>query len=216
MESSRDSGKWTVKLGDMKVLIDVDRLTPEEMDVVKKFVTFSKSKPCLDSEIHKQKIGTNSFHELKVKKLSEHATIPTKAHSTDAGWDLYAAYDRIIGSFTSEADIEPKVQKLTLVEKLIVKTDIAIDIPSGYYGKIEDRSSMALKRIKTAGGVIDAGYHGNIGVIMLNLGDEPFMIKKGDRIAQLIIHQIPTTSLVEVDDFKESERGEGGFGSTGV
>eukprot|EP00339_Tiarina_fusa_P004578 CAMPEP_0117047582 /NCGR_PEP_ID=MMETSP0472-20121206/32881_1 /TAXON_ID=693140 ORGANISM="Tiarina fusus, Strain LIS" /NCGR_SAMPLE_ID=MMETSP0472 /ASSEMBLY_ACC=CAM_ASM_000603 /LENGTH=111 /DNA_ID=CAMNT_0004760333 /DNA_START=40 /DNA_END=372 /DNA_ORIENTATION=- len=100
--------------------------------------------------------------------------------------------------------------------KALVKTDIAIAIPSGHYGRIAPRSSLAWKHsIDVGAGVIDSDYRGNIGVILFNLGDEPFTVKTHDRIAQLIIEKISTPAVVQVDELDDTERGEGGYGSTG-
>jgi dUTP pyrophosphatase len=152
--------------------------------------------------------------ELPVKKLTEDAIIPTKAHETDAGFDLYSVEEVYVGSIN--------------VEK--IKTGIAINIPSGYVGLIQDRSGMGSRGFKVHGGVIDAGYTGEIMVCMINtshagysrgsdsyttLVDNPRQIPAGSKIAQLVILPLPTTKLVEVTSFEETERGEKGFGSSG-
>eukprot|EP01120_Amphizonella_sp_Union-15-10_P000134 TRINITY_DN10163_c0_g1_i2.p1 TRINITY_DN10163_c0_g1~~TRINITY_DN10163_c0_g1_i2.p1 ORF type:complete len:133 (-),score=34.83 TRINITY_DN10163_c0_g1_i2:3-401(-) len=97
--------------------------------------------------------------------------------------------------------------------------DIALEIPEGHYGRIASRSSLALKHLNVGGGVIDSDYRGNLGVILFNHGDKPFTISRGDRIAQLILEKISTPEVFVVGDeesLEETQRGENGFGSTGV
>lgn len=152
---------------------------------------------------------------LKCLKLSDNAVLPTRTHSTDAGVDLYSAEDTFI-----EVGYTKKI-----------KTDIAICIPESYVGKIEGRSSMNSKGVMALGGVIDAGYNGEIGVILHNLSfdnDElnasPYpgrfkfgkMIKKGDKIAQMLVYKVETQPIQEVNELWTSERGSKGFGSSGV
>lgn len=142
--------------------------------------------------------------QIKIKKLSLQAIIPCRATSHDAGYDLFATNDDII---------YPGQRKL-------FKTNIAIAIPEGHYGRIADRSGNACKMgLHVLGGVIDAGYRGDIGVILYNTaqGDETnvIQIKAGMRIAQLIIEKCHSIDWVEVIDLDETKRGEGGFGSTG-
>ncbi|ORY81665.1 dUTP diphosphatase [Neocallimastix californiae] len=114
--------------------------------------------------------------------------------------DLRSAYDEVI---------PPNSRKL-------VKTDIAIKIPRDCYGRIAPRSGLAFKHfIDLGGGVVDSDYRGNVGVIMFNFGEKEFVVKKGDRIAQLILERIYIPEVVEVDELDETTRGAGGFGSTG-
>ncbi|XP_006881851.1 PREDICTED: deoxyuridine 5'-triphosphate nucleotidohydrolase, mitochondrial-like [Elephantulus edwardii] len=102
------------------------------------------------------------------------------------------------------------------MEKARVKTDIQIALPSGCYGKVAPRSGLAAKHFLNVGvGVIDEDYRGNVGVILFNFGKEKFEVKKGDRIAQLICERIFYPVLEEVQILDDTERGSGGFGSTG-
>ena len=136
---------------------------------------------------------------LKVKRLSENATIPTRGSSKSAGYDLYSAEDAIVGKHA------------------LIKTDISISVPEGHYGRVAPRSGLALKSLIDVGaGVIDEDYRGPLGVILFNFSGVPFHVKKGDRIAQLIIEKISTPEVVEVIELDDTVRGEGGFGSTGV
>ncbi|NWT39053.1 DUT protein, partial [Chroicocephalus maculipennis] len=122
---------------------------------------------------------------LRFTKLSENASTPSRGSARAAGYDLYSAYDCVIPP----------------MEKAVVKTDIQIALPSGCYGRVA--------------GVIDEDYRGNVGVVLFNFGKETFEVKKGDRIAQLICERIFYPELEEVQTLDDTERGEGGFGSTG-
>lgn len=137
---------------------------------------------------------------LRFVRLSEHATAPTRGSARAAGYDLYSAYDYTIPS----------------MEKALVKTDIQIAVPSGCYGRVAPRSGLAVKHfIDVGAGVIDEDYRGNVGVVLFNFGKEKFEVKKGDRIAQLICERIFYPDLEEVQTLDNTERGSGGFGSTG-
>ena len=143
---------------------------------------------------------------MEFTKLSENAITPTRGTPESAGLDLYSANDYVI---------IPQ-------ERMLVKTDISIKIPKGYYGRIADRSSMAWKKgAHVIAGVIDSDYRGPVGVVLYNLSKTDIInIKQGERIAQLVITPINSIELHEVsnEDFHsiETERGEGGFGSTGL
>ncbi|KAM4602559.1 deoxyuridine 5'-triphosphate nucleotidohydrolase, mitochondrial [Polymixia lowei] len=137
---------------------------------------------------------------LKFAKLSEYATTPTRGSAKAAGYDLYSAYDYSIGP----------------MDKAIVKTDIQIAVPSGYYGRVAPRSGLAAKHfIDVGAGVVDEDYRGNVGVVLFNFSKETFEVKKGDRVAQLVCERICYPDLVELETLDETERGAGGFGSTG-
>ncbi|MBI4345564.1 MAG: dUTP diphosphatase [Elusimicrobia bacterium] len=136
---------------------------------------------------------------MPIMKLRRDATLPTRAHADDAGLDLYSV---------EEVEVEPG-------KGVHVKTGIAIELPAGTVGLIADRSSMARRGLKTAGGVIDAGYRGEIGVLLWNVSPAPHTIKAGDRIAQLLVVSVHTPAVREVVSLARSPRGEGGFGSTG-
>ncbi|MDD5083514.1 MAG: dUTP diphosphatase [Candidatus Moranbacteria bacterium] len=137
---------------------------------------------------------------LQVKKLHPEAKIPSRAHLDDAGVDLYS--------------VETIVLKPG--DRAGVKTGIAVAIPSGFVGLVWDKSGLALKSgITIMGGVIDAGYRGEIQVIVKNLGDEDVAIEVGHKIAQLLIQKVELCEVEEVDELGEADRGENGFGSTG-
>ncbi|NXM04541.1 DUT protein, partial [Tyrannus savana] len=137
---------------------------------------------------------------LRFTKLSENAFTPSRGSARAAGYDLYSAYDCVIPP----------------MEKAVVKTDIQIALPSGCYGRVAPRSGLAAKHfIDVGAGVIDEDYRGNVGVVLFNFGKETFEVKKGDRIAQLICERIYYPELEEVEALDDTDRGEGGFGSTG-
>uniref|UniRef100_A0A3Q2SQU8 Deoxyuridine 5'-triphosphate nucleotidohydrolase n=1 Tax=Fundulus heteroclitus TaxID=8078 RepID=A0A3Q2SQU8_FUNHE len=139
-------------------------------------------------------------HVLRFSKLSEHATTPTRGSAKAAGYDLYSAYD----------------YSIMPMDKAIVKTDIQIAVPHGCYGRVAPRSGLAAKHfIDVGAGVVDEDYRGNVGVVLFNFGKETFEVKKGDRVAQLVCEKICYPDLVEEETLDETDRGAGGFGSTG-
>lgn len=137
---------------------------------------------------------------IHVKKLHPDAKLPSRAHFDDAGVDLYSVENIIL---------KPG-------DRVGVKTGIALAIPSGFVGLVWDKSGLALKSgIKIMGGVIDAGYRGEIQVIMKNLGDEDLSIEVGQKLAQLLVQKVELYEIEEVDELEEATRGDNGFGSTG-
>ena len=151
--------------------------------------------------------------DLKIKKLNEDAVIPKYAHEGDAGFDLSAiVLERdCMGKMTDTVNIAPG-------EKYIAKTGLAFAVPNGYELQVRPRSGLAYKHgitVINSPGTVDSGYRGEVMVILLNTGKNSFEIKSGDRIAQAVINKLPTVSIREVEDLDETERGEGGFGSTG-
>ncbi|XP_016332612.1 deoxyuridine 5'-triphosphate nucleotidohydrolase, mitochondrial [Sinocyclocheilus anshuiensis] len=138
---------------------------------------------------------------LTFATLTENATPPSRGSNRAAGFDLHSAYDYSIGP----------------MDKALVKTDIQIAVPHGHYGRVAPRSGHALKHfIDVGAGVVDEDYRGNLGVVLFNFNKEPFEVKKGDRIAQLICERICYPELRELQTLDETERGAGGFGSTGT
>ena len=138
---------------------------------------------------------------LKIKLLSEKATMPVKGSELSAGFDLAASENKTI---------PPNGRAL-------VKTDLSIACPPNTYARIAPRSGLAYKKgIDVGAGVVDADYRGPVGVILFNFGTEDFVVEQGDRIAQLILEQISMAPAVQVEDLDATERGAGGFGSTGV
>lgn len=140
---------------------------------------------------------------LKLKKLDDSVPTPAYAKPGDAGLDLYAAQD---------ASIDPGCRE-------IISTGIAIAIPEGYAGFVQPRSGLAAREgltIVNTPGLIDSGYRGEIKVIALNTDlENTIQIKRGERIAQLVIQEVPVVTIDVVDELDATERGEGGFGSTG-
>jgi dUTP pyrophosphatase len=136
---------------------------------------------------------------LKVKKLLPDATLPTVAHpGEDIGYDLYSCEEVSIDGGSMAG----------------VRTGIAIEFVPAGGGVVKTRSGMARKRLMCNAGVIDAGYRGEIIVIIENLGPEPYVISKGDKIAQLLEHPFPAGEVRE-DELNEAARGDKGFGSSG-
>lgn len=139
--------------------------------------------------------------ELKVKRIDKTITLPAYIHKGDAGFDLRSAEDLVIKSG----------------EKAIVPTGLKFMIPEGYAGLIWDRSGLAAKNsLHCLAGVIDSHFRGETKIVLFNLGKEDFHIEKGMRIAQMLIQKIESPEIIEVEELDATERGSGGFGSTGL
>ena len=142
--------------------------------------------------------------EIPATRLDKSLSLPQRAQPGDAGLDLYAAIDATLEAGGGRA---------------LVPTGLAISIPEGYAGFVQPRSGLALKHGVTClntPGLIDSGYRGELKVILVNTDPaQPYEVKKGERIAQLVIQEVAQTRLKEVDELPSSDRGEGGFGSTG-
>ena len=140
--------------------------------------------------------------EVNIKKLHENAIIPTYGRAWDAGADLYADNDYTIHYNDRET----------------VGTGIAVEIPAGYVGLIHPRSGMASTygiTVLNSPGTIDAGYRGELKVILVNHTGIDYHVKKGDKIAQLVIQECVEAQFIQVDELSDSTRGDDGFGSTG-
>lgn len=137
--------------------------------------------------------------KLFIKKLRDDARVPTRAHDDDAGIDLYAC-----GTHT----VEPK-------QTTMIPIGVALEIEEGCVGLIWDKSSIGSKSMKTLGGVIDAGYRGEITVMVHNLADTAYTFEHGNKVAQLLVQKVEFPEIVETETLAESKRGTGAFGSTG-
>lgn len=140
---------------------------------------------------------------VKVKKIHPDAVIPQYKTSGSAGFDLYAIED---------VEIQPGETKQ-------IRTGLIFEIPEGYEIQIRPRSGMSLKtplRISNAPGTIDSDYRGEVMIIAENTSIMPFQVEKGTRIAQGVLQKVPQAEFIEVEKVSETERGEGGFGSTGI
>ena len=147
----------------------------------------------------------NSEHvNLTIKRLDEDVELPRYAYPGDAGLDLRSNADLVIEPF----------------ERKLIPTGLAIAIPEGYAGFVQPRSGLALKQglsFPNTPGLIESHYRGELKVVAINLDSQnPILINKGDRIAQLVIQEVPVVNLVEVKELDETDRGSGGFGSSGV
>ena len=138
--------------------------------------------------------------ELKVKRIHPDAKLPIYGHPGDAGLDLFSVADR----------------ELAPGEVFAVPTGVQIAVPPGHVGLVWDKSGISLKGVHRLAGVIDAGYRGEIQVVMINLGGTPFAIRKGMKIAQMLVQPVTSVTVVESDALDDTSRGEGGFGSTGL
>ena len=141
--------------------------------------------------------------EISIRRLDPELPLPSYAHPGDAGADLCARED---------VSLQPGERKL-------VPTGIAMALPAGYVGLVHPRSGLAHRSglsIVNAPGTIDAGYRGEVQVCLVNLDpDTPIELRRGDRIAQLVVQRVETATFVEADDLPDSSRGAGGYGSTG-
>jgi dUTP pyrophosphatase len=136
---------------------------------------------------------------VKVKRLGE-TKLPSYAHEGDAGMDFYSTEDYVL---------KPG-------ERHSFETKIAMEIPHGYVGLVWDKSGISRKQgIKILGGVVDSTYRGEIVMSLVNLGQDPYVVKKGDKIAQMLIQPVEHVKIEEVKELNDSARGEKGFGSTG-
>ena len=138
--------------------------------------------------------------KVKVKKLKEEAIVPAYAHEGDAGMDLFSTEDYVILSG----------------KRQLVSTGISMELPEGYFASIRGKSGLAYKKgICILGGVIEWTYRGEYGVIVLNTGEENFEIKRGDKVAQVVIAPVAKAEIEKVEELSKTVRGDSGFGSTG-
>lgn len=179
----------------MQDIMEDDTLSDKKKEFLKMFIEKSLVKIYDLVENPREKIP------VEIRLLNSDAELPNYAHATDAGADICAIKDTIIQPGNT----------------LPVSTGIAVAIPKGYEIQVRPRSGLSLKsplRIANAPGTIDSEYRGEIKVLMTNTGDTPFVINKGDKIAQLVIAPVPMIKWVLVDELDETSRGTNGFGST--
>lgn len=142
--------------------------------------------------------------QINIINKSQHA-LPKYETASSAGMDLRA-------NLSESVVLKP-------LERTLVKTGLFMELPVGYEAQVRPRSGLALKKgitVLNSPGTIDADYRGEIGVILINLSNEDFIIENGERIAQLVITEYQQAELIEVNELSETSRGAGGFGSTGV
>ena len=141
--------------------------------------------------------------KLSIRRIDPAAQMPTYAHPGDAGMDVRSI---------EELTLEPGARAL-------VHTGLVFQLPPDAEAQVRPRSGLALKHgvtVLNSPGTIDAGYRGEVGVILVNLGQQPFKIEKGMKIAQVVVSRVEQVEIVEVQETDETDRGSGGFGSTGV
>ena len=138
---------------------------------------------------------------LQIKMISNAAELPVRASPGAAGYDLFATEHCVVPA----------------QGRALVSTGLVVRVPEGCYGRVAPRSGLAVKHgIDVGAGVIDRDYRGEVKVLLFNTGNESYTVSVGDRIAQLILEQIMTPAIQQVDVMDETTRGSGGFGSTGV
>ena len=141
--------------------------------------------------------------KLSIRRIDPAAQMPTYAHPGDAGMDVRSI---------EELTLEPGARAL-------VHTGLVFQLPPDAEAQVRPRSGLALKygvTVLNSPGTIDAGYRGEVGVILVNLGQRPFKIEKGMKIAQVVVSRVEQAEIVDVQETDETDRGSGGFGSTGV
>jgi dUTP pyrophosphatase len=137
--------------------------------------------------------------KIKIKRLNAEAVLPKYAHPGDVGMDVFSLEDK---------ELKPGGHHIFFI-------GFALDFPNGYAVIVKDRGSVSKAELHTMGGVYDAGYRGEYNIHLVNLGKKSYLVKKGDKIAQLIVLPVEIAKLEEVEKLSESSRGEGRFGSTG-
>ncbi len=137
--------------------------------------------------------------KVKVKRIDPAAKLPCYHHPGDAGLDLFSAVDEMLAAGEVKA----------------IPTGIKMAIPEGFVGLIWDKSGLSLAGVHRLAGVVDAGYRGEVRVVLANLGRTPFFVEKGMKIAQMLIQPVVSVEIEAVEELDETPRGEGGFGSTG-
>ncbi len=143
--------------------------------------------------------------------LDEGAILPTRAHETDAGLDLYTPVD----VFVDRSERRGEACEGVDIGSATIDTGVHVEIPKGFVGFIKSKSGLMVKHGLTADGTIDSGYVGSIRVKLFNHTSKPYEFEAGDKIAQLVLLPIITPGLEVVDSLEDTERGDGGFGSTG-
>jgi dUTP pyrophosphatase len=138
--------------------------------------------------------------ELRVKRIHPEAKLPVYGHSGDAGLDLFSVVDRALAPG----------------EVFAVPTGIQVAVPGGHVGLVWDKSGISLKSVHRLAGVVDSGYRGEVQVVLINLGTNPFTVRKGMKVAQMLVQPVAAVEVVESDSLDDTSRGQGGFGSTGL
>lgn len=158
--------------------------------------------------------------KVEFKKLYKGSILPKKAHESDAGMDLYAhSFMTCMGPTMVALDSRITEQLIAPGARILVKCGFGMALPVGYEAQVRPRSGLALKHgitVVNSPGTIDANFRNEVGVILMNTGHNAFRVSTGDRIAQMVIQQLPDVEIVEVDALSDSsERGMAGFGSSG-
>jgi dUTP pyrophosphatase len=173
----------------------------EEVRVIREHLGIYDLVPLVEMRRIGDKAGRGT--PLRIKRLDPSITAPAYAHPGDAGLDICSAED---------VTLQPG-------ERALVSTGFAMALPEGYAAFVQPRSGLAARNgvsIVNTPGLIDCHYRGEVKVILVNLGGEEFAVRKGDRIAQMVIQRVERAEVALVDELDETARGEGGFGSTGL
>lgn len=173
----------------------------EEVRTIREYLGIYDLVPLVEME----RVGNPAGHgvPLRIRKLDPAVNVPAYAHTGDAGMDICSSEDLVL---------EPG-------KRALVGTGFAMALPEGYAAFVQPRSGLAARSgisIVNTPGLIDCHYRGEVKVILVNLGSEPFEVSKGDRIAQMVVQRVEAARIELVDELDETARGEGGFGSTGL
>lgn len=157
---------------------------------------------------------------LKVKKLFPDALLPVRANPTDSGADVFAyRFEKVYAEGMRDlSGSDEKELVLNTNDRVMINTGLSVSIEPGYEIQVRPRSGNALKKgltIVNSPGTVDATYRGPVCVILANTGHQSQVIRKGDKIAQLVVCPVTLSEIVEVDELNDTDRGQGGFGSTG-
>jgi dUTP pyrophosphatase len=154
--------------------------------------------------------------KLYVKKLTEDALLPTKAHDDDAGYDIFASESKVV--YPGKWTLVPAGISIQMESDFSYPTELGIEIDAANMcAMVCSRSGLALKQgvfVLNAPGIIDEGYRGEVGVILCNMNNSPYAVNKGDKIAQLVFVEALSPTITEISNLESTTRGQGGFGST--
>jgi dTMP kinase len=203
-----NKGKLTPNLPELamapRALIDSSLLTEQNNSENQGLAAHPEEKTenatAINIKENKTENSEQKLKAIKIERLTSSAKLPTRPHPGDAGLDLYAADNYSIPAYG----------------QALISTGVRIALPAGHVGLIWDKSGLASQGYKTMGGVIDASYRGEIKVVFKNLSEDIYNIESGQKIAQLLIQKIETPEIIETEIKDDSQRGDKGFGSTGL
>ena len=160
-----------------------------------------------------------NYPPIRVKKLFPDAQLPVRAHSTDSGLDVFVHHFEQYVPNADKFPLDLEYVRLSPGDRIFIATGLSVAVAPEFEIQVRSKSGLALKRglmVLNSPGTIDSSYRGPANVIIINLSNEPQEIKRGDKIAQFVVAPVCLGSVVEVADLDKTDRGKGGFGSTGI